>query len=58
LQRDKRNNDDQIIQPPLQNNYVNEEIEEVEENSKIHMIGEEFVVSHLTQVEYEDSLIA
>jgi hypothetical protein len=60
LQRDKKNNDDQKIQTPLQNNYIeeNQEVGEVDEDVDIHLLGDELVVSHLTQNEYEDSLNA
>jgi hypothetical protein len=58
MQRDKKNNDDQKIQTPLQNNYIeeNQEAEEVDEDLDIHLFGDEISLSHLTQNEYEDSL--
>jgi hypothetical protein len=58
MQRDKKNNDDQKIQTPLQNNYIeeNQEAEDVDEDLDIHLFGDEISLSHLTQNEYEDSL--
>jgi hypothetical protein len=58
MQRDKKNNDDQKIQTPLQNNYIeeNQEAEDVDEDLDIHLFGDEISLSHLTHNEYEDSL--
>ena len=56
MQRDKKNNDDQKIQTPLQNNYIeeNQEAEEVDEYLYIHLFGDDISLNHLTQNEYED----
>jgi len=52
--------DEKRIQPPLQNNFIddNEEPEEIDEDHEIHLIEDEFTASHLTQEEYEDSLVS
>jgi hypothetical protein len=52
MQRDKKNNDDQKIQTPLQNNYIeeNQEVEDADEDLDIHLFGDEISLSHLTQM--------
>lgn len=58
LQRERRNNDGQNIQPPLHNNYVNEQDEHeiVEFDNEMHLFGEGQSTSFLTQYDYEVSL--
>jgi hypothetical protein len=60
MQRDKTNNDDKKIQTPLQINYIeeNQDVEEVDEDLDINLVGDEIALSHLTQNEYEYSLNA
>jgi hypothetical protein len=60
MQRERRNHEDQRIFPPFQNNAVEdtEESDDVEENSTANLDGTELPTSHLTQQEYEDSLIS
>jgi hypothetical protein len=52
-------NKDQRIQPPFQNNVVEEveEIDDSEDNPEIHFNDGELSSSHLTQYDYEDSLV-
>jgi len=60
LQRDRKNNEDQKIQPPFQNNFVNEqdEAEDPDENLENNVFKEENDISFLTFDEYEYSLMA
>ena len=57
LQRERRNNDDQRIQPPLQNNFADdmEQIDELEDN-EIHLVEKHIHPTHLTISDYEDAL--
>jgi hypothetical protein len=60
IQRDQINKDrdDKKIQSPLQNNMVtNEEGEEEDVDPEIHCLGDTSSYPHLTQYEYEDSLM-
>jgi hypothetical protein len=58
LQRDHRNRDDQIVQTPLQNNMVDDEVGEDEEtDTKIHCLGDTSPSPHLTHSAYEESLM-
>lgn len=58
FQRERRNNDPQNIQPPLQNNCVDEldEPKNVESNNEINLVGEDQSVGFLTHYDYEGSL--
>jgi hypothetical protein len=58
MQRDKKNNDDQNMQTPLHNNYIedNQEYEDVDEYLDIHLFKDDISISNLTHNEYEYSL--
>jgi hypothetical protein len=59
MQRERRNQEDQRVLPPFQNNAVEEveEIDDTEEDSTIHLHDTELPPTHVTQQEYEDALI-
>ena len=58
LQRERTNNDDQRIQPPLQNNFA-DDMEQVDESkdNEIHLVEEYIHPTHLTISDYEDALV-
>ena len=57
LQRDRRNLDDQRVQPPL-NNYVDENQQSLpEEQEDINQVGGPTMINYLTQEEYENQLM-
>jgi hypothetical protein len=60
LPRERKNQDDQKVLPPLQNNAVDEEEDNdgTKEDSAVHLTDSESVPLHVTQQEYEDTLIA
>jgi hypothetical protein len=60
MQRERRNHEDQRIFPPFQNNVFEEteESDDVEENPAVLLNATELPTNHLTQHEYEDSLIS
>jgi hypothetical protein len=57
--RERRNQEDQRVFPPFQNNAVEEveEIDDTEEDSTVHLHDTELPPTHVTQQEYEDALI-
>ena len=57
LLRERINNDDQIIQPPLKNNLVDDikKVDGLEEN-EMHVVEEHIHPTHLTLSDYEDAL--
>jgi ribonuclease HI len=57
--RERRNQEDQKVLPPFQNNAVEEveEIDDTEEDSTVHLNDTELPPTHLTQQDYEDALI-
>jgi ribonuclease HI len=60
LQRDRRNNEDQRVQAPFQNNLFDEENEEKEVEGvepEIHCVTDKPASPHLTQSEYEEYLM-
>ena len=57
LQRERRNLDDQRVQPPL-NNFVNENQQDLQEGQEeINQVGRPLGVNYLTQEEYENQLM-
>jgi hypothetical protein len=60
MQRERRNHEDQRIFPPFQNNVFEEteETDDVEENPVVLLNATELPTNHLTQHEYEYSLIS
>ena len=57
LQRDRRNFNDQRVQPPL-NNYIDENQQSLPEgHEEINQVGGPSVVNYLTQEEYENKLM-
>ena len=60
LPRERKNQDDQKVLPPFQNNAVDEEEDNdgTKEDSVVHLIDFESIPLHVTQQEYEDTLIA
>jgi hypothetical protein len=59
LPRERKNQDDQKVLPPFQNNAVDDEEDNdgVEEDSAVHLNDSESSPLHVTQQEYEDTLI-
>ena len=61
MKRDRRNNEDTKIQPPFQNNLFDEveeqEIENEDTNNEIHFVQGNPISSHLTENDYEDSVV-
>ena len=57
--RERRNQEDQRVLPPFQNNAVEEveEIDDIEEDSTVHLHDTELPPTHVTQHEYEYYLI-
>ena len=54
LQRDRRNLDDQRVQPPL-SNYVDENQQSLpQEQEEINQVGGPSMINYLTQEEYEN----
>jgi hypothetical protein len=60
LPRERKNQDDQNVLPPFQNNAVDEEEDEddTEEDPAVHLNDSESSPLHVTQQDYEDALIA
>ena len=63
MQREKRNNEDQKIQPPFQNNLVDwvddfDDAKIEKPDQEIHLIEEDQPVSHLTQFDYDSSFLS
>jgi hypothetical protein len=60
LPRERKNQDDQKVLPPFQNNAVDEEEDEddTEEDPAVHLNDSESSPLHVTQQDYEDALIA
>jgi hypothetical protein len=60
LPRERKNQDDQKVLPPFQNNAVDEEEDEdeTEEDPAVHLNDSESSPMHLTQQDYEDALIS
>jgi hypothetical protein len=60
LPRERKNQDDQKVLPPFQNNEVDEEEDEddTEEDPVVHLNDSESFPLHVTQQDYEDALIA
>jgi hypothetical protein len=59
LPNERRNQEDQKVLRPFQNNAVEEveEIDDTEEDSIVHLNDTELPPTHLTQHDYEDALI-
>jgi hypothetical protein len=60
LPRERKNQDDQEVLPPFQNNAVDEEEDNdgIEEDFAVLLNDSESIPLHVTQQEYEDTLIA
>jgi hypothetical protein len=60
LPRERKNQDDQKVLPPFQNNAIDEEEDEddTEEDPTVHLNDLESSPLHVTQQDYEDALIA
>jgi hypothetical protein len=56
LPRERKNQDDQKVLPPFQNNTIDED--DTEEDLAVHLNDSESSPLHVTQQEYEDALIA
>jgi hypothetical protein len=59
LPRERKNQDDQKVFPPFQNNVVDEQEDEddTEDDSAVHLNDSEASPMHVTQQDYEDALI-
>jgi hypothetical protein len=60
LPRERKNQDDQKVLPPFQNNAVDEEEDEddTEDDPAVHLNDSESSPMHVTQQDYEDALIS
>jgi hypothetical protein len=59
LPREKKNQEDQQVLPPFQNNAVDEEEDEddIEDDPEVHLNDSETFPMHVAQQDYDDTLI-